>query len=329
MTNKTRALKPVPRPWYVVLDDRVDGHFLPASIGLAGVIFAAGAVVAGLAGFLSVYLKTDVIWIGTFGIAWTSAWICWAGKHLSDGLRQAGAVFVPPYKFNDAVTRWTRWMFSNGLMFSAAIVAAAGASLAVISSSRHGTLEWFPPEWSQDPNLWAKNLVVALFAVPVWLLIMTGAVGIVSYALLVWDFHRQDVVDLPNVVRARLRYVAQFGIRIGLAWSVGVSLVVIALRPNLNSVTLAQMAILSILGLVVVFWPQFMLHDTLQRTKNAEIERLTSLALASAGPDAVSHDEALARLAQQDTWIYEPREMLVMLADGALPVATLVLGAPF
>ena len=367
------------RSWWDIYFGLFGGHYVAASIGTSAFLLGLGAGVSWLIGFEEVYLRTTPIYLGVFGIAWVGCCIGWTNNRLPSLIEEIRPAFISDdAQFERVSSAWLRRMADIKIHLIGTMVLIFAAWLVVVLATRFpervssplSYLEaqvawmelkgqtWFPVLWSQEPYLWVKNGIIGVFAIPILLLIFTGACGIVTYARFVTSVSKLPMVSFLELARARLRPIANLGIATGLAWSVGVSLLVGFFQAGFELVSLSVVPFLTALGIIMVFWPQYAIHTGLSRTKRSLLDIVLTRAIhtrpeppavvlfdSKGNPVRTSNRVELDRFVQHalephiqqldifirsvsgaNTWVYRPADALVVVGTWLLPLGVLAFG---
>lgn len=333
------------KPWWEVYFDLFRGYHIAASVGTSVIVFSVGIAISWPIGFHGDYVSTQAVYLGVFGIAWVGGWLGWASHRLRSLLGQIRHAFVVTDEaFERVSSRWLRRMFDYRLSIGLSSVLIAGTWAYVPLATRwFGGLPWFPAVWSTGPQLWAKNLILCVYAVPIILLVVSGAVAIVAFAALVFDVGRLRYVSLLEVTRLRLRPLADFGLHVGYAWSIGVLLFVVLFRPEFTPASIAGISLLTLLGLLTLLWPQWVLHRGLAQLRRElldsaagllEEELLTKSDYSSddfvrkmVKPSAQRMDAFIRSTIGNRTWVYDPGELTRFVGQLLIPLVSLLLTA--
>ncbi len=314
------------------------GRAVLATLALAGGTFLIGLLLAWSIGFTRGYLSTQAIYFGVFGIAWVGIWQSWGVRRIKSMLPELRyALRISDAKFADLKgemrdgLRWKAqvflWSFWTGLSW-----------FGVYFLTRHHLFLSFPEAWSESPNLIVKNLILDLYAIPINALIWFGAVAIVTYNHRIEKLLQLDLVPNIDVAREKLSGLADFGVSAGLAWSVGISLLVVFFKGNVERWEIAALTILAILGAIMMAWPQILTHSALQRLKDELLANVSTALLqdteeaqgaeswAQIGSRHVMLTKYAASVADARTWSYNWVTLATVVGTWLLPFITLWLG---
>lgn len=315
-------------------------HYSVASVCTVVVVFLAGAGIASLIGLLVVYLRTLPIYLGLFGIGWVAFWGTWASRKIRSIANEIRDAFhLSENEYDRLSSKWLKKLSDSRLHLCISFMFIFGAWLYLGLATRLWLLPWFPQAWSLGPHLWAKNLILGMYAVPILLLLITTGVGIIIFAAFVSALSKCPLVPSLEIVRVKLRPITDFGLITGLAWSVGVSLFVLLFRPEFSVPAVVAVALLTLLGLTMIFWPQYALHKAMNRTRSDLLRTASAMLLQEISPAQIAdREDYLKRMldprAQQieafirsvtatRTWIYNVRDVATVAAQWLLPLASL------
>lgn len=305
------------------------------------VLYACALVTAWVIDFHKEFVRTEAIYLGHFGFAWVGAWLGWASQNvrrIPSEIR--GVVLVPDAAFNDVVRSGLDRIYDYRFHLLGVLPGILASWAFVWFGTRSDLLVWLPESWSCSPHLLVKNLILAVFyVVPVALLIHTGAVGIVAYARFLDEVTHLPLHPMMELTRAKLRPITDLGLATGLAWSVGVSLFILLFREDFDALTISLVIILTIMGMIMMVWPQLVAHRALAVTRNSLLDLALERSTAQLRMGSMQDWDHLqgVLLKQSDlkeyvewlenarTWIYEPGDMLSFVTTWLIPVATFAL----
>ena len=147
MTTKSQT-------WLDHYVERFTGRYIAAAVVLAVVFFVIGGAISWVIGFLKTYLNTFNIYLAVFGIAWTAAWLHWAGQKLQviiPDLR--AALIISDAEFQSYSSLWTQKFFNTRLHIigSICLIVSSWIFVAVLAVFRD--FLWFPTSWSRAVSL--------------------------------------------------------------------------------------------------------------------------------------------------------------------------------
>jgi len=329
--------------WYF---DLFRGYYVLGMIVPPLLLFGIGAGISWSIKFLDIYLQTLPIYLGVIGFFWSLIWLNWVRKRIHTVCQEIRPAFlVKDEDFDQLCLLWIQRLLNKRLHFSVSIILMLIGWLALVLVTRFGVIGIFPTAWSEGPYLWAKNLVLCLYIVPVALMISTGGAFIITFAFFVISLTRLPLVPLIEITRIILRPLASVGLILGFAWSSGVSLFVIWFRPEFNPVCILSILLLTMIGLTMILWPQYALHRGLQHTKQHLLSIAFIMLYNSLGLDTTQKLDVIAdhlvkhenqqiinfirSLIETQTWIYDPRDIPSILGVWVLPIASLAISKLF
>jgi hypothetical protein len=236
---------------------------------LAGFTYAIGLGLALAIGFVTHYVATLPLYIGLLGIVWTGTHVGWGRRRVVDLLVEVEAAFRGgSTHYPDEAIRWLRRMLNVRYQSAAALLAIVITWAYVWIAIRSTPLPWFPSRWSfTGPDLLARTVILFIYAIPVLVLAVSAVVFIAVFTLFVLDLRTLESTPVLPAALALLRPLAEFGLTLSIAWSVGASLFVIFFRPQPTIGTISLVAGLGLVAFLILFAPQFAIHRILVRTR--------------------------------------------------------------
>lgn len=305
--------------------------------------YIVGLAIAWAIDFAPEYLGTTPMYVGVIGIMWTGAYVGWGRRRICEILEEIETAFQPnAQQYSNTASRWLRRLLDWRPQVALSSIAILTSFAYVWYATGIGDFPWFPPAWSSaGPNLWAKNLIVLAYAVPVLILTTSALTFIVVFTLFVFQLRRQPVIPVPTAALALLRPLADFGFMLCLGWSAGVSMFIWFFRPTATPGSVLLVIVLSVIAFTILFAPQYAIHSTLLKTKRTLleaagrelardvrmdddglavfIERLTSTPSQELG-------KVMESISSSRTWVYNYGSLLPLVTPVGLPTAAFVLG---
>src|SRR5581483_2112272 len=113
---------------------------------------------------------------------WVTWWIAWATRKFEAVISDVQSVFlVSSDVYQAEVDRFARWSFDWRFQIKGSLLCWIAGWLVVYVMTRYGWLVWFAPEWSTQPNLVWKNLILVIYDLPIAFLLFISVSGIISY----------------------------------------------------------------------------------------------------------------------------------------------------
>jgi hypothetical protein len=319
-------------------------NYLLASLALSAFFFLIGLGISLKIDFLTSYINSLPIYLGVFGISWVAAWIYTVSVRLHVIFRDVRHVLLmSDQDFNEFRLLWIGRFFNMRLhVYGSIIVIIISWSYLVFLAFYFNDIPWFPVEWSKEPYLWGKVLILAIYAIPINFLVFTAAAGIVTYCFFTVSVSKKPLVPLFEFARQKLRSIADVSVLAGFAWSVGVATFVLLFRPAFGLLSVGIVFVLTGLGLLMLAAPQYALHLALEHTKRAVLDAvyqkwvggfeattatnfdaMTSKLLSSEGMHL--HD-TVHTIIDAHTWPYNPRHVMSVLGTWVIPFLALAVG---
>lgn len=312
------------------------GHYIVASAALGLFFFLVGAAISWRIDFAISYIQTLPVYLAVFGIAWVAAWLYWMSRKLDSVFRDVRAAFLISEKeFEALALLWTRRFFNTRLYLSGSTLVVASSWLYLAYLVYSGNIPWLPDEWSSEPYLWEKTLILGIYIIPVGFLVFTTGAGILYYCAFAFSISQQPLVPMIELARAKLRSLTVIGIHAGLAWSVGVALFVVFFRPAFDILSASIVFVLTGLGLLMISAPQFALHKALDRTKQALLDAVYHKWIENSGthtpddvegymakflsPNGARMQELIRSIIETPTWPYNPVDVMSVLGTWIIP----------
>lgn len=340
MERETGPRSSTYRTWVDRLSDFVGAGDILAAAWFSAALFLLALATSHAFGVAREFVRTEAIYLGHAGYFWVFAWLAWASRYVARLPRGLRSAFLVSDEDFDAKIRLTYARIYNwkSHVFGT-IPGLLGASAFVFYSTRSGNLAWFPPWWSDGTTLVAKNVLLDVYyVVPIGVLVQTGASGIIAYTRFVNEISQLPMNPLIPLTRAKLRPITDFGLAAGLAWSVGVALFLLLFRSDFDLLAVAFLAIVSGLALVMILWPQWVIHKALERLRNSLLDTLSERTKPETLPESWDSPEALAVAlkhvadevireqvswaAEARTWIYEPKDIGAIVLTWLIPAGT-------
>jgi hypothetical protein len=230
-----------------------NGRYGLAALAGGFLVFASGLLLALTFGLSSEYLSTPQIHLGTCAIVWVTWCVAWGTRRMRVLVERVRPVFVTPQRFEAEVAHFERWVGNRRLQWLVALMlwAINVVDMYFRSRSEEGLVA-FAAIWSDDPHLAVKNIILATYSLAAFLLLAAGGAGAFGYLSFVGRLARLPLLPLLPVARAKLRGLTDFSIAIGLAWSVGVSLVVLVYQLEFRAQAVASVLVFTAVGLAVL-----------------------------------------------------------------------------
>ena len=324
---------------------RAGGRYGVAAVATGLVLFLTGLLIASVIDFHREYLKSRQIYLGVIAVIWVMWWIAWATRRLRVVMENVQPIFlVSADRFRAEVERFEAWAFNWRLQIAVALILWGFSCFDIYNRSRTGRLFAFEqPEWTGDPHLLTKNLILAIFNLANVTLLVTSAIGIVCFVFFVANLRRLPLVPYMALARLKLRSLTDFAVTIGLAWSVGISLVVLLFRVEFHPAQVANVLVYTALGLGILVLPELSIHSALEHQRhevlNEAIRRMRTPIASVHDPDwrtlADSRDDPAGgnfyRVVQDaidsPTWTYDIANVSSVLGTWLLPLVPLAVNS--
>ena len=316
------------------------GRYQAASIMAGVVLFLVGFGIAGIIGFGTTYVTSRPIYLGVFGVTWTMWWVAWGARRMRVLTERLRPIFlVPPGRLERDVARFEEWAFNWPLQCRIALVLWVLGCLEIFVRIRYEWLFVMPAEWSKGPYLSGKMLILFLYDLPIVTLFTASGISLISFVLFVRRVTRHPLVPYLSLARVKLRGLTDFSLVTGLAWSVGVCLVVLLLDLEFRAPAVAGILVYTALGLAILFVPESSVHGALERTRqdvlDETIRRLKPpvdpsgrpawLKVIDQLPDPEkAFDRAVQEALVTSTWTYDLPTVSSMVATWLLPLIPLL-----
>jgi hypothetical protein len=179
-----------------------------------------------------------------------------------------------------------------------------------------------------------KFLILEVYVLVVVALLVTSGLSFVLYSSFTRVLSRQPLVPMIDVAATALRPITNLGVLASLAWSVGIALFVILFRPAIGLISAAFLMLITLVGMLMFFVPQWYMHVVLERTKG-EILREGWLPFGQINPQvlwrvlsderSLQHYDMLVSIGQSRTWVYDPTDLFSVGGTWLIPALTYVL----
>lgn len=319
------------------------GRIGAASIVAGVVLFLAGWAIAGLIDFATQYRETHAVYLGAFGVAWAMWWVAWGTRRVHLVAERIQPIFlVPPERFQTEIARFERWTFNWRWQAWISVVLWILSCYDIYRRSRSGDLAAMPPIWSTvDDSLLAKNLILFLYDLPIVVLFVTSGMCIIGFVRFVWAVSKLPLLPYLALAQVKLRDVMNFSVAIGLAWSIGVCLVVVLFRLEFRLNAVVSVLVYTAFGLAILLVPEATVHGALERVRhdvlNEAIQRLKIpgsrgespwLTFIDRSPDPQqSFDRAVQEALNAGTWTYDLSSVSSVLGTWLLPLVPLLVNS--
>ena len=316
------------------------GRYRTASIMAGVVLFLVGFGIAVIIGFGTDYVTSRQIYLGVFGVTWATWWVAWGARRMRVVIERIRPIFlVPPGQLQSDVASFEKWAFNWPLQSCIALVLWVLGCLEIYVRIRNGWLFVMPAGWSTGPYLPGKMLILFLYDLPIVTLFTASGISLISFVLFVRRIARHPLLPYLTLARVKLRGLTEFSLVTGLAWSVGVCLVVLLLDLKFRAPAVAGILAYTALGLAVLFVPESSLHGALERTRHEvldeAIRRLKDPAKPSGNPawlkvldQSPDPEKAFDRAVQEalgtSTWTYDVSTVSSMVGTWLLPLIPLL-----
>ncbi|MGD0715081.1 MAG: hypothetical protein ABSB24_13000 [Gaiellaceae bacterium] len=319
---------------------RGDALIAAGALTLAGCAFLVTWLVSHLDGFGGLYLRARCVYVGAGGVAWSAFWYVWSVRHLPWWFDEAVHAFrLSPddERWVEFRTTWRRRLQQAPGPPSFALIALVFLYLFVFDRFDGLPPLWglpsFPADWSRGTHLTGKELVLALWSIPIVLALVPNVVGSLKYACLVWHLVRDRKLPLVRsvvTVREGMRQVAWFGVVTGAAWTSGAVAIVSALGPRSFDVgALIIVIVLGLLGVQLFVASQLLIHHALERLRRERLEPLLARMHDVSNRRRRNELEAAVRdVASDETWVHASGAVAAsvgLVLQAVLPAVTFVL----
>lgn len=255
----------------------------PLAIALAGVaiLFVAGLLVSLTIDMGGTYLRSPLVYVGSFGVAWELFWYVWSVSNIPTML----AASAPAFAVDRATfeREWRAWVDD---LTTAPVVVFVGVAVyivtyVILSTHVRAPLVGIPnlgEAWTTQPNLLLKNGIVLLWGVPALLILAANVVGACKYFRLTFAVGRGrgvggreplELVRSAPVAREGLRWVAVFGLVAGTAWTAAGTIVAGAIAAESFRVReLVVVLLAGSVGFLLLVLPQVFLRRALVQVRD-------------------------------------------------------------
>lgn len=317
---------------------------LLASLTVGIMTYVVGLVTAWTIGFVHGYATTRQLYLGLIGIVWTGAYVGWGRRRISELLVEISPSFRPSAEqYAEAASRWLQRLLAWRPQVVVSLMLIMTSSAYIWTATRTSELAWFPPSWSShDPDLWVRNIILCVYAIPILVLLTSALVFIAVFTLFVLSLRKLEVIPVLPAALAMLRPLAEFGLALSIGWSGGVSLFILFFRPRPAIGPIFLVAVLSVVAFTILFAPQYAIHRTLSRTKRSILGATAFELAGDLGPGkkdlsafvsrlAVPPNQEIAKVVESislsRTWVYSYSALIPLITPVGLPVAVFALRA--
>lgn len=326
--------------YFAVLGD----NLVLSSLSLGVGTFVVGLLISFPIGFAGTYLRTLSNYVAIFGISWVALCARWGSKKVQNvfpRIRPAFDVGRRGKYFDKLVHISLKRIFNTRQHIVIAVIGVILAWTYVPLLATLGGIPWLPRAWSLEPYLWVKILILDIYLIPVVFLLTTTAFAIALYMQTVAQIARLRPIPLIEAAREYLHPIVDFSIMVGLAWSVGVSIVVWFFYSAFDAFAIVVVVIVSVFAFLTILWPQYALHKALDRTKRELIDasldvirlelderRFSTRKAMFEVLHSFDHSGVLGDLrsaADARTWMYNPQDVGILLGTWVLPVISVFL----
>ncbi len=322
--------------------------YLTASALLGIFIFLVGLVISFLARFSMEFVSSVPIYLGSFGIFWTSACLRWGTLHCVDMWNQVRDCFeVSDEKYFETVDTWLERIFNSNRMFILYMLVIVPVCLGVFfyfKSETEVSFRIIPKIFSdiwyiQDSFLYLKISIIILYAIFIFLCLIAASYGFVCNILLTREIGTFPISDVYTAAQ-KLRIFSTFHLVCSVTWFVGVSLFIIVFRENLMKPLAAYWVIfLTLIGFLMFFVPQVSIRSALEKAKREVLVRLgeeysgifKTLLLNKKSKDLGKLATKLEMLERMQiyaesirTWIYDITTISRLVISSLLPPITFI-----
>lgn len=315
---------------------------------LAVIPYILGCLVAWRFSFFEVYVSSLAVYLGVLGISLVLIVIRIASRRIHHALETMRPIFsVTDQHYLFFARLWLKRLASNRghavVSFLLFLVFAGVGVWMVFAPPGKRTFDAYSLHPEAFPHLW----FVARFHTPaaVLLVIYAGCVALVmgtAVRLLVLGLlfmlalRRLPLIAAPNVVRARLRPIADFFLYASLAWTGCVTLFIFLYGGHFDAADGTIIGVLILFAIVTLAVPQVIFrrsviasYDNVVKIVTAEVYDRASVRLVerppSPGRGLRLKDDNWADLTQlaerPHTWIYDSQDVAVWVFGQALAIA--------
>jgi hypothetical protein len=316
------------------------GRYRTASIMAGVVLFLVGLGIAIIIGFHREYVTSRPIYLGVCGVTWATWWVAWGARRTRVLTERVRPIFLdPPGPLQSDVARFEKWVFNWPLQARIALVLWVVGCLDIYVRIRKDSLFVMPEAWSKGPYLPGKMLILFVYDLPVVTLFTASGISIISFVLFVRRITQHPLLPYLTFARVKLQGLTEFSVVTGLAWSVGICLVVLLFDLEFTALSVASILVYSALGLAILFVPEISVHNALERTRHEvldeAIRRLKDpgkpsghpawLQVLEQSPDAEkAFDRAVQEALRTSTWTYDVSTVSSIVGTWLLPLVPLL-----
>jgi hypothetical protein len=304
-----------------------DHRCLTMLIIISPIIYALGGAFAYFSGWFSTYLDSPAFGVGALGVAWVLSSIRNRSRTVDRIYTNVSDAFdLTPFSGYEnfivrefkSITRF-RWHFVTGLPFMFTFMAAGGLAFyqppfEVFGIHVDSLRPWlFSAALYDPPALAWKIILVEIFA---------GLIGF-CMGMGVWMMAREVVTvarlkqfpnpPLPEIVKSRLRQLADLHLRAAGDWGFGAILFLILFAATADAVSLALLILISLVCAAMFVIPQMLLARIVRNSwdRACSIADQARASLTESYTSNRSIDQ-LANLAQMTVkprfWVYSTEE---------------------
>lgn len=342
------------RTWWDVWCDIIPLHYILTCALTSCIVFLIGFAIAYCTGIHELYLTSHPIYLGVFGIFWVSASFRWGSRRYFSVVEELQPYFaIPVEKYDHLVKEWFSRMTNNKLCLSISFVLIVLAWIGIYAVPHYPNhpifkpfpvlFELFPAEWYHEPHLLVKGLIIDIYAIPVLLLVVSTGIPIGLNLLFMDALGRQPLVPLPEVIRGKFRALVSFNMVVSVTWSVGVVLFIILFLPRFDALSLSIVLVLSSLGILTFFLPQYSIHCNLEKMQSKIFDIYREMYMkyfkyfepTRPKVGVITRDDVDSKLEWLDyvttktkpirTWIYEPSDVVTLVVTQLVPLVVFLL----
>jgi hypothetical protein len=253
-------------------------------------VYGLGGLVAGVSGWLNVYLRSPSFILGSFGIAWVVAAVTDRERVIDRLYVNLGDLFEESSEQYFQIIRREFHRISDWrlhVMASLPIVviflfagweAYTKYPIYVFGQELLSLRPWsFDPAFYAQPGAVSKFVVLCVFAAVIALCLGMTCWLMLREVLLVARLRAFHVIPLPEAVRSRLRPLADFHAKVAADWGLGAVAFFILFWRSPDLFSIAVLTGLSTVCFVMFVVPQVLLSRVVRNSH----ERVCSLAIAS------------------------------------------------
>jgi len=245
------------------------GRYIFASLLAAGILFILGLVISVPISFFYAYLTSPPIYLALFGIAWVGSWIGSGTRQIQKLINDIRPAFmVSDDAYEQKVKTCISWIFNNRIQWLFSVIYIFIGWGLLCYYNQKGLLPWFHEVWSSEPHLFAKNVILALYCIPIAILLFISTHGIIIYLCSVYHIFRLPLVPNVKLARVILKPLSSFSLRCGLAWSIGIVLLVLLFQPEFYPFAVTLVSGGTLLGLIFIAWPEYATHKALENLRH-------------------------------------------------------------